>query len=419
MVDRINKPLKEHGIDFQVEEAQVQNSIDRLFIKFLPNDDGTRWLGKYFDRDDSGKSRMNNLYGFPTDTMQIKTIDLQAGCYTRLPKDHPNYTEEMFLKNIPYLRKKEEKPVITTTSSAPIPDADSDADADSDVDEDPDVKKELATKIHDMEAHRRKREGEFQYRFQNTDDMMKTEFLFGICAINAGKLFSATQMSEVSLEFMEEYPNSRARFKKLYRTDVNKFHHKGQDEKEALSKLVFWEQKTMRSIEMGGIPELALIPAVDRKIIAKGGRAAWSTLREYCNKFPILDQVVNCKSTPECETTEDKSLDGIKREESETLDKEDFLKKVDLKSIFKDSKILTVEDVEDRDSMTRIADSFTHLVDNGIEINFNIGFGRYKKEKEKPVDEIVQSNLKLAESIEKMGEIFSSLLLKSLPKEEE
>jgi hypothetical protein len=371
---RINFVMETHGIGFKVQPIQVKGAIQRLFLKnteLAPN----RYLPKYLivvQKD----VKNDTMYGFLTDTMRVPTVKFQAGTYVRLPKGVPNYTEKMLLKEVPSLKDVDLNPLYFGRFNG----------------EDEETKNLWATRIHNVQSHKFQRLTELKEQYIEYANITKYQFLLGLLATKPGEILSATELSDEALKFIRENPNKRKEaFDKMHSNEANAFHKIVRNEDNPCFGLTFQNQKTIRSIEVGSIPELSLIDIKDQWVLLKGGPPGWKLLEDLCSKSEALDCALNpdkyagdtcAELTPDdpveeassedtpVEELEDEPLNDIDREvETVTLDKEDFIEGLEVKEVV---------ETMGTDPLKTIADALSHIRSNGLEVNFNVSFGRFQ-----------------------------------------
>jgi hypothetical protein len=371
---RVNFIMETHGLSFKIQPVQVRNALQRLFLKnteLAPN----RYLPKYLivvPKD----AKYDTMYGFLTDTMKIPTIKFQAGTYVRLPKDVEKYTEEMLLKEVPSMKDVDLNPLYVGRSN----------------NDDEEAKKLWATRVHNVQSDKYQRLKELKTEYTMLANITKNQFLLCLLATKPGEILSATELADEALKFITENPNKRKEsFNKMHSSEVNTLHSVIRNEDNPCSKLTFQNQKTMRSIEVGAIPELSLIDIRDLWILVKGGPAGWKLLEDLCSKNEALDCALNPDKYAEgtcaeqnsdpsgeeassednpVEESEDRPLGGIEREvETVTLDDVNLLEGLEVED---------VTETMDTDPLKTIADALSHIRSNGLEVNFNVSFGRFQ-----------------------------------------
>ena len=366
---RVNFVMETHGLSFRLQPPQVRGALQRLFLK--SNGSDLRYLPKYLivvPKD----AKNDIMYGFLTDTMRVPTEKFQVGTYVRLPKGMFNYTEEMLLKEVPSLKDVDLNPLYTARS-----------------DDDEKEKKLWAKRINDMKSHKYQRLTELKNEYTMYANITKNQFLLNLLSTKPGEILSATNHAEEAVNFMIENPNKRKEvFNKMISQEVNGFHKVVRNEENPCFVLTFQNQKTIKSIEVGAKPELSLIDIKDQWVILKGGPAGWKKLEECCIKYKALDCMINPDKYAEgtcaegttdapaeeaiVKESEDKSLKNIEREiETVTLDG-DLLESIEVEEV-----IETIAKDALNPTATN-ASALSHIATNGLEVNFNVSFGRFQ-----------------------------------------
>jgi len=390
---RINLVMETHGIGFMIQPIQVTNSIRRMLITSPTSGDTERFLAKYLITvPKDGKN--DTMFGFITDTMKVETTKFQAGTYFRLPKGCPKYTEEMLLKDVPTLKTLEVSPLYLAKSKKTE-----------------EEENNWAKRINDVKSQKWQRLTELKTEYIKFANLTKNQFMFCFLSTRPGEVFSATELSEECIKFAHENPNERGeQWTKVVSTECNNFHSVVRDEKNPASKLTFEKQKTMRSIEVGAIPELSLINIKDQITILKAGHSGWVLLQQLCKKIPALDCAVNpdkqCnpEDKPVIEESKEKPVDQIKREEPETITEEESL----LEDVVIEDGVSEEMNNPNRDTLNVIANGISHIISHGVEVNLNINFGRFQPKQSVSNDHHIQKEM--IDSINKLEKILETIV---------
>lgn len=423
IVKRLDTALEQSQTKIKFRFTDVMPKFTETLRRIVRADPEKQWLRKYLIIDGNGVFGTSK-YEFPPPMMQIAAqypSRMKEGWMMKLPKGTVPFTEEQLLKELPILRDM----VVTD-----VPHHGTSSDQNSNFD--------MNKRIHDNEGNRRKLFGEIRDTWLSVDDVTKIQLWIGLMACSDSPTGLNKTWISILNKFIQDYKNPHT-YKHVSSGELSSIKNKLRSGKVAAGSLILREGKTTDSSEVGVIPEAASICFSDiRKMTVSRGTdkvaEGFLVLKSICEKNENIDRHVNPKKyenepikpvdskdadaleqTPDFEDkeeTEDKSVgdiikDGVDRISPDT-------------SLLDGLEIVDEEEISEPHAVAKLANAVSDIAQNGIEINFNIGFGRFERKSDQSnlIDAINQTNNGLDVAIGRMELMMASIdaLVKTIKK---
>ena len=326
---------------------------------------------------------------------------IRRGWFKSLPKEDEPYTLETLIKDIPTIIEQNKgfikivnHPKKERTDSMGM------------------TTERISRKIaNDSNMYAHLRDGKDRYK--QYSDMKQWELII-ILLVSSSTIFdTATGWAKWGNEFIKDYFNVSAKIKKVTGMMISGIRRtKLVNSELAISKLYCNPGKSTLHPLFGLIPDARSITLDNLWIMADQIKIdqGWSILNEECAKNEYMDRHVhpeNYKDEQVAEESADKPLGDIEKTDTVTLPEDGFLEGLEIEDV------LDEEGTAKPDAMMKLANAVSKIADNGVEVNFNIGFGRPQKKEDESTIDMLQlmnhTNDGLNIVLERMGLLMESV----------
>ena len=406
LMHRLDTALEGSTEKIKFRFSDVTSTFTETLRRIVKADPNKNWLRKYLIVDGNGNLHTSK-YEFPPPMMKIAAqypSHMKEGWMVKLPKGSVPFTEEQLLKELPILKKM----VITD-----VPHHGDITDQKSEFDYD------IRVRIHENESNRRKLYKDLTDAWMAVDDVTKFQLHVGLMAVSDCPTGMPKIWLDGIMKFIQKHKNHHT-YKSIGSGELSIINNKLRAGQLAICKLVLNEGKTSNPSEIGLIPDVASISFSDlRKMtISKGPKKVaegFTTLAKVCKNNEHIDRYVNPENYKEEQVAEtavveesaNTPLGNIEKEDTVTLPEDGFVESLEIEDV------LDEEGTAKPDAMMKLANAVSKIADNGVEVNFNIGFGRPQKKEDESTIDMLQlmnhTNDGLNIVLERMGLLMESV----------